>query len=165
MCRIQHTIDLIMAAQDSTPSDAAEAAAQEKIADARRRMARYKALIDADGDPPEIGPWISQARADRIQAEAELRQATAKTRITKDQIEALINTLTDIAATLHDADPAHMADAYDKMGLRLTYHPDAQPRILHAEARPETGKKGKWSVFEVRAVGYGHPGHHRRADP
>jgi len=46
-----------------------------------------------------------------------------------------------------------MADAYDKLGLRLTYHPYAQPCILHAEAPPETGNKGKWSVSE----GYAHP--------
>jgi hypothetical protein len=75
-------------------------------------------------------------------------RALHQTRATKDQIEALITRLTDIAATLHDADPKRMADAYDKLGLRLTYHPYAQPCILHAEGRPETGNKGKWSVSE-----------------
>jgi hypothetical protein len=151
--RIQHTIGLIMAAQDTTTSsDAAEAAAGAaagaKIADTRQRMARYKQAIEAGGDPAEIGAWISQARAQRVQAEAELRQASTKARSTTDEIEALIASLTDIAATLGDGDPAHMADAYDKIGLRLIYHPD--PQVLHAIAQPDMGNIGKWSVSEVR---------------
>jgi hypothetical protein len=143
---IQDTIDLIMAAQDSTPTDSAETAAKARIEDARQRMARYKALIDADGDLTEIGAWIKEAKAQQAQAEAELRQATTKTRITRDQIEALIASLTEIAETLDDANPACTADAYDKIGLRLTYHPD--PQILHAIDQPNMGNIGKWSVSE-----------------
>jgi site-specific DNA recombinase len=41
------------------------------------RMARYKAAIDVGGDPAEIGAWLSEAKAQRVQAEAELRRTTS----------------------------------------------------------------------------------------
>jgi hypothetical protein len=49
--------------------------------------------VSAGGDPAEIGAWINEAKAERVQADVELRQATSKTRITRDQIEALIASL------------------------------------------------------------------------
>ncbi len=109
-------------------------------------MARYKAAIDAGGDPAEIGAWITQAKAQRIQAEADLRKATSKARITRQQIEELITMTADIAATLHDADPAQMANAYRKLGVRLTYDP-AGP-LIRATASPQPGNLGKWFVSE-----------------
>src|ERR1700683_36305 len=45
-----------------------------------------------------------------------------------------------------NAEPAQKADAYDKLGLRLTYDPDAQ--IDRATANPQTGNIGKWFVSE-----------------
>jgi DNA invertase Pin-like site-specific DNA recombinase len=49
--RVQHTIDQILAAQGTMADDSAEAASRAKIAEARKRMASYKAVIDAGGDP------------------------------------------------------------------------------------------------------------------
>jgi hypothetical protein len=95
-----------MVAQETTADHSAETAAKAKIADAQQWMARYKAAIDADGDPAEIGAWITEAKSQRLRAETELRQASTKVRATRDQIEALVSRLPDIAATLHDADPA-----------------------------------------------------------
>jgi len=45
-------------------------------------MARYRAAIDVGGDLHEITQWINGARAERLQAEAVLRSATAKPRRT-----------------------------------------------------------------------------------
>ena len=105
-----------------------------------------KAAIDAGGDPAEIGAWITEAKAHRVQAEAELRRTTSKARVTRQQIEELINMTTDIAATLHEAEPAQMADAYRKLGVRLTYDP-AGP-LIRATVSPQAGNIGKWSVSE-----------------
>ena len=143
---IHETIDLITAAQDSGTDDIAAEAAKAKIADANQRMARYKATIDAGGDPAEIGAWITEAKAQRVQAETELRGATSKVRITRQQIEELITMTADIAATLRDAEPAQMADAYRKLGVRLTYDP-AGP-VIRATASPQAGNIGKWLVSE-----------------
>jgi DNA invertase Pin-like site-specific DNA recombinase len=147
--RLHQTIDLIMAAQDSAADDIAAQAAKAKIADASQKMTRYRATIDAGGDPAEIGAWISQAKAQRLQAEADLRKATTTARLTRHQIDDLIASITDIAATLDKAEPAQLADAYDKLGLRLTYDP-AGP-IVHATANPRPGNIGNWFVSEGRA--------------
>ena len=88
-----------------------------------RPVARYKATIDAGGDPAEIGTWISEAKAQRVQAEAELRKATSKTLITRQQVEELITMTTDIAATLREAEPRPRRRGNRKLGVRLTYDP------------------------------------------
>jgi Recombinase len=143
---IHETIDLITAAQDNETDDSAADAAKAAIADANERIARYKAAIDANGDPAEIGAWITEAKARRVQAEAELRRTTSKARVTRQQIEELINMTTDVAATLHNAEPAQIADAYRKLGVRLTYDP-AGP-LIRATVSPQAGNIGKWSVSE-----------------
>ena len=54
----------------------------------------------------EIGKWITDAKAQRLQAETDLRQATSKTTMTRQQIQDLIEECVDIAADLRDAEPA-----------------------------------------------------------
>jgi hypothetical protein len=147
--QLQHTIDLITEAQHDTADEIAAEAARVRLADANQKMARYRAVIDAGGDPEEVGTWIAQAKAQRLQAETDLRKAAASTRLTRHQIEDLIDCISDIAKTLNGADPAKAADAYDKLGLRLTYNPQA--RIVHATANPQPGNIGKWFVSEGRA--------------
>ena len=146
--QLQNTIDLITAVQDDATDDIAAHGARARIADANQKMARYRAAIDAGGDPEEIGTWISQAKAQRIQAETDLRGATAATRLTRHQIEDLMAGIENAATMLSDAEPAKLADAYDKLGLRLTYDPDAQ--IVRATANPQPENIGKWFVSEVR---------------
>lgn len=129
---MQNTIDLITAAQDNAADDIAAHAPIARIADANQKMARYRAAIDAGGDPEEIGAWIGQAKTQRVRAETDLRNAAAATRLTRHQIDGLITSIEDAAAMLSDAEPAQIADAYDKLGLRLTYDPAGQ--TVHATA-------------------------------
>jgi site-specific DNA recombinase len=147
--QLPSTIDLITAAQHDATDEIAAEAARARIADASQKMARYRAVIDAGGDLEEVGSWISQAKAQRLQAEDDLGKATATTRLTRHQIEDLIAAITDVAETLSDADPAQSADAYDKLGLRLTYNPETQ--IVRAKANPQPGNIGNWFVSEGRA--------------
>jgi hypothetical protein len=87
------------AAQDVSGDDMAAETARAKVADAGRKMARYRAAIDAGGDLEEISTWISDAKAQRLAAEAELRRAT-RSRMTRQQIADLISKVSDLAATL-----------------------------------------------------------------
>src|SRR5882724_2689691 len=107
-------------------------------------MTRYRAALDAGGDPEEIGKWITDAKAQRLQAGAELRQAATRTTLTRQQIKALIEECADITADLRDAEPGDMAGTYRKLGLRLTYHPERQ--LVRAAACPKPANVGKWSV-------------------
>ena len=129
------------------PLDSAAAlAASGQIEDASLKMARYRAALDAGGDPGEIGKWIAEAKAQRLQAESELHQATSKTTLNREQITELIEQCADIAADLRDAEPSDMASTYQKLGLRLTYHPGRQ--LVSAEACPKPRDIGKWFVSE-----------------
>jgi site-specific DNA recombinase len=145
-CRLRDTIDQMMAGQPAATDTAAAEAATARIADANLKLARYRAALDAGGDPEEIGKWITDAKAQRLQAEAELRQATSKTTMTRQQIQALIEQCADIAAGLQNAEPGDMAQTYRKLGLKLTYHPERQ--LVRAAACPRPGNIGKWSVSE-----------------
>jgi hypothetical protein len=53
--RLSDTIDQIVAGQQAHADRAAAQAAMAKIEDASVKMARYRAALDADGDPEEIG--------------------------------------------------------------------------------------------------------------
>lgn len=100
----------------------------------------------ADNDPEEIGKWITETTTQRLRAEADLRQATSKTTLTRQQIQALIEECADIATDLHHAEPADIAATYHKLGLRLTYHPEKQ--LIRAAACPRPTNIGKRSVSE-----------------
>ena len=155
--RLHDTLDQLMAGQQGDTDNASAQAAEAQIHDASLKMACYRAAIDAGGDPEEIGKWTTQAKAQRLKAEAELRQATSKTTLTGQQIQNLIEECADIASDLRDGDPGEMADAYRKLGLRLTYHPERH--LVSAAACPKAATIGKWSVSEggLERSGHGMP--------
>jgi hypothetical protein len=156
---LQATIDQMAAAQDSATDNALAEAARAKIESANVKLARYRAVIDAGGDLTEIGKWISEAKTQRVRAEADLRNATAKARITRQQIAELIADLGDIGAMLHDADQAAKAKVYRKAGVKLTHRPSSQ--LVTVVAMPNRTNIGKWYVSEERHTAYVHACHHR----
>jgi site-specific DNA recombinase len=87
--------------------------------DASVKMARYRAALDAGGDPDEIGKWISEAKVQRLAAEAELCRARPTAALTRQQVQAVIEQCADVADDLRGAEPANVAGAYRKLGLRL----------------------------------------------
>jgi site-specific DNA recombinase len=143
---LNETIEQMMAGQQAATDNTAAEAATTKIADANLKLARYRAALDAGGDPEEIGKWITETTTQRLRAEADLRQATSKTTLTRQQIQALIEECADIATDLHHAEPADIAATYRKLGLRLIYHPEKQ--LIRAAACPNPTNIGKRSVSE-----------------
>jgi site-specific DNA recombinase len=136
-----------MAGQQAQTDHAAVQAATARIKDAASKMARYRAALDAGGDPEEIGQWIAEAKVQRLAAEAHVRQATNGTATpTRQQVQAVIEECADIARDLRDADPTDTASAYRKLGLRLTYHPGRN--LVQATAYPRAANIGKWFVSE-----------------
>jgi site-specific DNA recombinase len=138
------TIDQIMAGQQAGGTDhAAAQVATARIEEAAAKMASYRAALDAGGDPEEIGKWIAEAKAQRLAAEAQLRQATsgAGPALSRQQIRAVTEECADIARDLSQADPADLANAYSKLGLRLIYHPGRN--LVQATASPRAANIGK----------------------
>jgi site-specific DNA recombinase len=58
----------------------------------------------------------------------------------------VIEQCADVANDLRGAQPADVAGAYRKLGLRLTYHPGRN--LVQATASPKPANIGKWLVSE-----------------
>ncbi|MFD0857275.1 recombinase family protein [Actinomadura adrarensis] len=133
------TIKVITAAQGGAEEDPATIVARQTITVCDRKLARYRATLDAldaEADPAVIAGWITQAQQQRAAAEAKLRHAPGQARLTEDDIAALIDQIADQAHALTDADPTHKADLYGKIGLQLTYQPSEQKSTGRGSPRP-----------------------------
>ena len=85
-----------------------------------------------------MGRWIADASQERRRLETFLGNKPT-TRLTKDDVKALVASLRDITATLAAADPTDKAAVYEEMGIKVTYHQDGQVLV---EARPRVENDG-----------------------
>ncbi|GAA0223506.1 hypothetical protein [Cryptosporangium japonicum] len=128
------TLTAMSEAEDST-DDAALAAAKEAIHSCRQRLQRYRAALEAGADPVLIQQWTAEVQAERVQAEAKVRELIGRQRMTTEELNALVSTLGGIRSILLTADPLDRAQVYRSLNLGLTFHPGRQ--VVTAEARPE----------------------------
>ena len=135
--RLSETIhDLTAARQrdDTRACDHQEAAG--KIAECDRRLAQYRAALDAGASPATVAAWIAETEAERARYEVGLRKApsAARPRMTEAEIKSIVDKLADIARVLRDADPNDKSEIFRQLGLRLTYHPGR--RLVEAKIQP-----------------------------
>ncbi|NRQ30616.1 recombinase family protein [Nonomuraea sp. NN258] len=121
--RLTQTIDDMFADQPDRNHDAMTEATRKRIADVETKLARYRAAIEAGGDPAEIGRWVNEAKAERLKAEAELRQSRKGAPMSRTEIAELVTEIGDMARAVADAPVKRKHETYQWMGLRLTYHP------------------------------------------
>jgi hypothetical protein len=76
------------------------------------KIVRYRAAIDAGGDIAEISQWINEARAERLQAEASLRNVAAPAWLTRDEVKVMVLRAARAARIIQDADPGDKAAVY-----------------------------------------------------
>ncbi len=123
--------------------------AQAVIAECDAKIKRYRAVLDAGGDPALVTSWIAQTQAERIRAQAQLDQdndqPVGARRMSRDEIADLVHALGDIVVALAEADPADKAEVYRQLGLRLTYHPDTQKVYAQADLGAH-----RWDLVRVR---------------
>ena len=91
----------------------------------------------------------AQTEAGRAKAQAQLRQATGRVRMSRDEIASLIAGLGNYLDVLRQADPQDKAELYTQLNLRLAYRP--QEQTVRAEAHPQPALIGEWLVSEERA--------------
>ncbi|CAI7981001.1 hypothetical protein FRAHR75_950012 [Frankia sp. Hr75.2] len=147
--RVTKTIDAMTQAQpDPDADDPRRAAAQVEIADCDRKLSRYRAALEADGDEKTINGWISEVTTRRAAAEAVLatRPRQKRPRLTRQEIADLAERFDDLRRVLHDAGPEDKAAVYTALGLSLTYRPSEQSLLV--EARPTRGHIGVRVVSE-----------------
>jgi hypothetical protein len=116
------------------PAQTRAEAAHVRIADYDAQLRRYRASIDAGGDPVAIGPWIAETQAKKVAAQAEIRTVTGRRQMSRDEIEAIVTALGDLARVAQEAEPKDKADIYAKLRLTLTYQPGE--KLVQATIKP-----------------------------
>jgi site-specific DNA recombinase len=133
---LPQTIDALAAAQEEEISPEV-ASLGDDIAQCDRQLAQYRAALDSGGDPAVVGRWITETQAKKLAAEARLHASTstqaAPGRMTREQIAATVNAITDLMTALRHAAPADKAAIYAGLNLRLTYSPN-HPKTVTARA-------------------------------
>jgi hypothetical protein len=81
-----------------------------------------------------IGPWIAETQAEKVTAQAEIRTATGRRQLSRDDLEAIVAAFADIARVVREADPADKAELYAQLKLTLTYQPGR--RLVEATVKP-----------------------------
>jgi hypothetical protein len=115
--------------------------AQQTITECDRKIANYRALIDAGTDPNLIAGWIAETTAARAAAQAQQRSrppSTRQPRLTRQQIRGLITAVGDLRAAIRRADLKPMKSAlYQRLRVRLTYDPGTNSVRAEADLGPD----------------------------
>ncbi|WP_206061002.1 recombinase family protein [Nonomuraea basaltis] len=114
---------------------AAVESARQAVAECERKLASYRALVDAGSDPAVVAGWIAETEAKRKVEQMRLDQVIGSMprRLTEKEIATMIRMLGDMRKVLRSADPQDKAEAYGRLGLRLTYDPGDKTVIAQAE--------------------------------
>ncbi|MBO0868700.1 MAG: zinc ribbon domain-containing protein [Micromonosporaceae bacterium] len=151
--RLTDTVARLHAAQDVQPTIAPAPAKDDHqaiIDGCDDKLAQYRAIADAGGDPATLATWVAEVTAQRTAALAQqtIRRAEARkaTRLTQADIERLIGIFNDVRRTIRDADPADKSQIYRRIRLTLTYHPDK--RRSGRKRVPTRIPVGLWFVSE-----------------
>jgi site-specific DNA recombinase len=124
--RLTQTIRDLAAAPHAEPtgrSDEHEETAR-KIAECDRKLAQYRAALDAGANPATVAGWIAETEAEKAGYHIPARPAgTTRRRMSEAEIKDIVDRLADLVRVLADADPNDKSEIFRQLGLRLTYHP------------------------------------------
>jgi site-specific DNA recombinase len=136
-----------LAAARSTPDNAAtDDDISSKIAECDRKLAQYRAILDAGTNSGTVAAWIAEIEAEKASYALSARRPEPPRRMTEREINAIVEKFADIARVLTDADPDDKAEIFSKLGLKLTYHP-GRPLV---KAQIEASQH--WQMESVRGV-------------
>ncbi|HKT05282.1 MAG TPA: recombinase family protein [Rugosimonospora sp.] len=144
--RLADTVAKLHAAQPEQPAAAPtpEDGLQKIIDACDDKLAQYRAIADAGGDPATVAAWTAEVAAQRTAALAQqsTRRAESRkiTKLSPQDIERLIGTFDDVRRTIRDAEPADKREVYRQIRLTLTYHPGQNK--IRAEACPGPDSRG-----------------------
>jgi site-specific DNA recombinase len=144
--RLTNTLrDLAAAQRHETTQAGDDEETARKIAECDRKLAQYRAALDAGADPATVAAWIAETGAQKASYARVMRKpATTRHRMTEAEIKAIVDKLAEIARVLADADPDDKAEVFRQLGLKLTYQPSRQ--VAEAEIK----NPGRWQFDGVR---------------
>ena len=97
---------------------------RETINECDAKIARYRATLDAGGDPTLVAGWISETTAIKKAAQARLGFTEAPPeRMSEERIAAIVEALGGLLGLLRRADQHDRAEIYSRIGLQMQYRP------------------------------------------
>ena len=133
----QETVERLFTSQADPLETARSSAAHLKIDDCDKRLASYRAALEAGTDPALISQWIAEVAAQRTAAEAELQPTIPTRELTRAEISDLVGAMQKIHDRLARASAASRTEVYQALGLRMTYQP-MENKVL-TSANPAMG--------------------------
>ena len=108
---------------------------RQAVAECERKLASYRALVDAGSDPAVVAGWIVETEAKRKIEQMCLDRVLSKIpkRLTEKEIAEMVSMIGDMRRVLRSADPEDKGKVYGELGLRLTYEPARNAVIAQAE--------------------------------
>ncbi|MFD0882964.1 zinc ribbon domain-containing protein [Streptosporangium algeriense] len=113
----------LLAAYGQPETDVAAEAARRRVAECDQKLARRRAALEAGADPVLVAQRMAETQAQRVAAEANLRQRGDRRRMTREEIDVMVTAIGDLAQVFSEADPNDKADAHAQIGLRPAYQP------------------------------------------
>lgn len=109
---------------------------KQKLADTESRLSKFTAAIEAGVDPAAMVDAINAAQNERAALRTELEHAPTPSTLTDAEIHAMIDSLGDVGAALHQGKPDHLAGLYAAVDLQVRYqHEDRAADIKIHPAR------------------------------
>jgi DNA invertase Pin-like site-specific DNA recombinase len=132
--------------------------AQHSLADARRKLAQYRAALDGGADPATVTAWITEAAAQEraVLGELEHLAAQAPAPLSVDEAVAVVDWLGGMPGLLQHADQADRAALYAALGVSATYDPRTRSAEL-AVAIPRSAKNVSEGGLAARSNAASHP--------
>ncbi len=111
---------------------------RRRLADVQKRLDRLTAAIEAGADPAALIEPLNAAQAQRIAAQNEMDAAPpAPTLLTRAQIQAIVDSLGDVGASLSRANPERLQGIYRSLRVEMVY--DHESRAVDVKIRPLGG--------------------------
>jgi site-specific DNA recombinase len=137
--RLTDTIHDLMAARQPEIAEQADDHEEtaRKVAECDRKLARYRAALDAGADPASVARWITETEAEKASyglARPEPARPATRRRMSEAEIRSIVETLANMARVLTKANPEDKAEIFRQLNLKLTYHPGRM--LVKAEVRP-----------------------------
>ena len=94
-----------------------------------RKLAKFRAALEGDGDPSTVGQWITEVALERKAAERALRAHKQTRGMTRSEIREIVLDLRGMFELLQRADLADRKAVYDALNLDIVYRADGKIQV------------------------------------
>ncbi|OJF10745.1 recombinase family protein [Couchioplanes caeruleus] len=106
------------------------------IAECDAKTVRYRATLDAGGDPALVAGWISETTAIKKAAQARLGLTQVPPeRMTEQQIAAIVEAFGGLLGLLRRAERQDRAEIYTRIGLQMIYRPGTETVLAEVRSK------------------------------